>query len=44
MDIFSKSDPFCVTFLRPFGSDKWHELQRTEVIMNNLHPEWTAKG
>ena len=44
MDIFSKSDPFCVTFIRPFGSDKWHELHRTEIIMNNLHPEWTAKA
>ena len=44
MDLFSKSDPFCVTFIRPFGSDKWHELHRTEIVMNNLHPEWTAKA
>ena len=43
MDLFSKSDPFCVTSIRPFGSDKWHELHRTEIVMNNLHPEWTAK-
>ena len=43
MDVFSKSDPFCVAYYRPFGLNKWQELRRTEVIMNNLHPEWTAK-
>ena len=43
MDVFSKSDPFVVIYNKPFGSEKWQELGRTEVIMNNLDPQWTMK-
>ncbi len=43
MDIFSKSDPFVVVFVQPFGSRKWAELQRTEVVMNNLNPDFATK-
>jgi Ca2+-dependent lipid-binding protein len=43
MDMFSKSDPFVVVFVQPFGGTKWAELARTEVVMNNLNPEFANK-
>jgi len=43
MDTFSKSDPICVVYLKPFGGSRWQEIRRTEVVMNNLNPHWTTK-
>uniref|UniRef100_A0A914WI52 Copine-3 n=1 Tax=Plectus sambesii TaxID=2011161 RepID=A0A914WI52_9BILA len=43
MDVFSKSDPLCVAFIKHFGSNTWHEFDRTEVIDNNLNPEFAHK-
>ena len=43
MDTFSKSDPICVVSLKPFGSQTFHEIKRTECIDNNLNPEWVTK-
>ena len=43
MDVFSKSDPMCVVYLQPFGSKRWQEVARTEIIRNNLNPEFTTK-
>lgn len=40
-DVFSKSDPFCVLFLKKQG--QWFELGRTETIMDNLSPHWQKK-
>ncbi|XP_059090239.1 copine-8-like [Tigriopus californicus] len=43
-DVFSKSDPFCVMFQKPRGQHAhWVEVGRTEVIKNNLSPEWQTK-
>ena len=43
MDLFSKSDPFCVLYIRDLKSGEWICLDRTETIDNNLHPEWQKK-
>lgn len=43
MDVFSKSDPMCVVSFRPFGTQNWQEMQRTECIQNCLNPEWVTK-
>ncbi len=43
MDVFSKSDPMCVVYIKPFGSSRWQEVQRTEHIMNTLNPHFAAK-
>ena len=43
MDVFSKSDPICVVYIKPFGSQKWAEMKRTECIKNNLNPQWVTK-
>ena len=44
MDVFSKSDPMCVTFMKPFGSQHWVEVSRTEQIQNSLNPDFTTKA
>jgi len=43
MDVFSKSDPMCVVFVKPFGGGHWREFARTETIMNNLNPDFATK-
>ena len=45
MDIFSKSDPMCVIYVQPFGSNPgtWKEILRTECVKNTLHPKFTRK-
>ena len=43
MDVFSKSDPICVISTKPFGSQNWMEIKRTECISNNLNPQWVTK-
>ncbi|XP_055892331.1 copine-3-like [Biomphalaria glabrata] len=40
-DFLSKSDPFLeISRLLPDGT--WQVIYRTEVVKNNLHPEWRA--
>merc|ERR1712012_520489 len=43
MDIFSKSDPMCVVSTKPFGSQNFMEIKRTECINNNVNPQWVTK-
>ncbi|XP_054263178.1 copine-8-like [Macrosteles quadrilineatus] len=42
-DVFSKSDPMCVIYLKTQEKEKWHEICRTEAIKNNLNPDFTTK-
>ncbi|ODM98412.1 Copine-8 [Orchesella cincta] len=42
-DILSKSDPMCVVYHKPRGSDHWVELLRTETIKDTLNPDFTRK-
>lgn len=42
-DIASKSDPYCVVFVKWPWQEKFNELDRTEVVKNNLNPEWVKK-
>ncbi|KAK7791864.1 hypothetical protein R5R35_000911 [Gryllus longicercus] len=41
-DVFSKSDPMCVTYLKTQDS-QWQEISRTETIWNNLNPDFAKK-
>jgi vacuolar-type H+-ATPase subunit F/Vma7 len=44
MDIITVSDPICVLFT-PAGNGRageWSEFARTEVVWNNLNPEWVT--
>ncbi|XP_013408869.1 copine-8 isoform X2 [Lingula anatina] len=43
MDVFSKSDPLCVLYVKDRGSERYRELGRTEVIWNNLNPDFVKK-
>ena len=43
MDVFSKSDPMCVVYVKPFGSDSFVEFKRTECVENCLNPDFTVK-
>ncbi|CAG7721403.1 unnamed protein product [Allacma fusca] len=43
-DLLSKSDPMCVVFHRPRRSTHWVEFMRTEVIDNNLNPDFVTKA
>jgi len=43
MDVFSKSDPICVVSTKPFGTQNWMEIKRTECIDNTLNPQWVTK-
>ncbi len=38
-DYLSKSDPFCVIYSKS-ASGAWEEVARTEIIANNLNPQW----
>uniref|UniRef100_A0A8C4WT00 Copine-3 n=1 Tax=Eptatretus burgeri TaxID=7764 RepID=A0A8C4WT00_EPTBU len=40
-DVGSKSDPLCVMLEESGGS--WHELERTERIMNSLDPDFSQR-
>ena len=42
MDTFSKSDPFCVLYKLDTGN-RWRQIGKTEVIHDNLNPEWVKK-
>jgi len=45
MDVFSKSDPFCVLYIKDNSSRTggWRCLDRTETIDNTLEPHWQKK-
>ena len=38
LDTFSKSDPICILFEQKNG--KWIEIARTEMIKDNLNPDF----
>jgi hypothetical protein len=38
MDVLTVSDPICVIYIWENG--RWREFARTEVVWNNLNPEW----
>lgn len=42
-DVLSKSDPMCVTYVQPFGQNKWIEFHRTESVKNNQDPNFVSK-
>ncbi|XP_063215609.1 copine-8-like isoform X2 [Bacillus rossius redtenbacheri] len=42
-DVFSKSDPMCVTYLKTFHVTDWQEISRTETIDNTLNPDFATK-
>ena len=39
-DTFSKSDPFCIVMSSANTSHGYHEVGRTEIIRDNLNPNW----
>ncbi|KFD67895.1 LOW QUALITY PROTEIN: hypothetical protein M514_10381, partial [Trichuris suis] len=41
-DVFSKSDPMCVMFKKAEQGD-WQEAGRSEVVRNNLNPDFVHK-
>ena len=44
MDVFSKSDPFCVLYIKDNRrGGGWLCLDRTETIDNTLEPHWQKK-
>ena len=38
LDVVTVSDPICVLYI--YNQGKWEEFARTEVVWNNLNPEW----
>jgi Ca2+-dependent lipid-binding protein len=42
-DIGSKSDPQCFVYMRQGFTDRYIEIGRTEVINNDLNPDWAKK-
>ncbi|CAG7827791.1 unnamed protein product, partial [Allacma fusca] len=42
-DLLSKSDPMCVVFNRPPGSRSWVQMLRTEIVKDDLNPEFVTK-
>ncbi|KAK3103604.1 hypothetical protein FSP39_020468 [Pinctada imbricata] len=43
MDILSKSDPMCVLFTYDLRANTYYEFARTEVIQDNLNPNFVKK-
>ena len=37
LDVFSKTDPMCVLFVKQFG--QWKEVARTEAVRDQLNPK-----
>lgn len=33
----------CVTYVQPFGQNKWIEFHRTETVKNNQDPNFVSK-
>ncbi|XP_076448583.1 copine-8-like [Babylonia areolata] len=42
-DVFSKSDPMVVLFMQDAAVRGWREFGRTEIIWNNLNPDFVKK-
>ncbi|XP_074646733.1 copine-8-like isoform X2 [Tubulanus polymorphus] len=42
-DVFSKSDPLVVVYMKAFGSERYSEIGRTESIQNTLNPDFVKK-
>ncbi|CAG7823526.1 unnamed protein product [Allacma fusca] len=42
-DVLSKSDPMCAVFYKPPGAKTWVPFMRTEVVENDLDPDFAAK-
>ncbi|CAG7719279.1 unnamed protein product [Allacma fusca] len=42
-DFFSRSDPICVVYTQPWTIGQWEEYMRTEVVSDNLNPEFSTK-
>lgn len=42
-DVFSKSDPICVVYMKTPEVSKWNEICRTECINNSLNPDFVTK-
>lgn len=40
MDDLDNSDPYCVVSRKMKLEEEWQEIGRTEVIDNNLDPQW----
>jgi len=43
MDVFSKSDPFCVLYIKDMKSKQWLCYGKTETIDNTLEPQFQKK-
>lgn len=43
MDIVTKSDPFCVIYMKEPWQEQYCEIARTEHIDDTLNPEWVKK-
>jgi len=43
LDVFSKSDPFCVLYVKDSKSGQWLCFDKTETIDNNLNPHFEKK-
>ncbi|XP_050535991.1 copine-8-like isoform X2 [Daktulosphaira vitifoliae] len=43
-DVFSKSDPICVVFMKTPETSRWVEICRTECINNSLNPDFVTKA
>ncbi|KAK7102331.1 copine-8-like [Littorina saxatilis] len=42
-DVMSKSDPMCVLFQKDARSEKYFEVGRSEIIQDNLNPDFAKK-
>lgn len=42
-DVLSKSDPFCIVQMKQSWQDRFYEIGRTEIIKDNLNPQWVKK-
>ncbi|XP_061178881.1 copine-8-like [Saccostrea echinata] len=43
LDVFSKSDPMCVLFMKDIKTNSYYEVGRTETIDNQLNPNFAKK-
>lgn len=42
-DIITKSDPFCIVWMKEPWQEQHYEVARTETIDDNLNPQWVKK-
>lgn len=42
-DVFSKSDPMCVLYMKCTGEDRYREIGRTEMLKDTLNPDFAKK-